>query len=91
MTQFAWKNGMAWDVTCVDTLAKSHIRKTISVAGADEGLKAEKYVGSTSFAQLVSRHCFGRFGTDRQANQGTQISIEIQRGNAASVPFLRQL
>ena len=51
MTQFAWKNGkcMAWDVTCVDTLAKSHIRKTTSVAGAAaehaERLKAEKYVG----------------------------------------------
>ena len=49
MTQFAWKNGncMAWDVTCVNTLAKSHEKKTSRVAGSveeyAERLKNEKY------------------------------------------------
>ncbi|XP_055345638.1 uncharacterized protein LOC129593381 isoform X2 [Paramacrobiotus metropolitanus] len=112
-TTFAWKRGMclAWDVTCVDTVALSHIKSNSTAAGSAaaqaEDRKTRQYaylVGRYIFAALAFE-TFGPWGKSASAlvkeigkrlQQHTgeprsheflrqRLSIEIQRGNAASV------
>lgn len=72
MTIFPWKRGksIVWDATCVDTLAKTYLNQTATIAGAAanraERKNRETYERSKSF--LIQR-----------------VGIEVQRGNAASV------
>ena len=99
MTQFAWKNGkcMAWDVTCVDTLAKSHEKKTSKLAGSvaeyAEQLKNEKY------AHLANQFDFYPIGFEMFGSWGPsamdildQIGKRIKEhtGDVRATDFLRQ-
>ena len=64
MVNFTWKNGMclAWDVTCVDTVAITYIVHTTAVPGwaADE---AERDKGK-KYANLEGRFYFrGKWST----------------------------
>ena len=113
LTSFPWKYGkhMAWDVTCVDTLAQTYLPRTTVEAGSAaseaERKKTEKYrflepntlfspaafetfgpwgPGAKDLINEIGRRAFLRSGEPRTMNFLRQrISIEIQRGNAASV------
>ena len=99
MTQSAWKNGkcMAWDVTCVDTLAKSHEKKTSKVAGFAaeyaERLRNKKY------ANLAHKFDFHPIGFEKFGSWGPsamdildQIGQRIKEhtGDSRAMDFLRQ-
>ena len=114
MTLVPWKQGKAlvWDVTCVDTMAPSHIMGSISEAGKAaedaEKKKVKKYRNLVEGKFLFSPVAFETFGPWGPATRELiseighkvmartgekrvleflrqRISIEIQRGNAASV------
>ncbi|XP_055330419.1 uncharacterized protein LOC129582829 [Paramacrobiotus metropolitanus] len=57
-TTFAWKRGLclAWDVTCVDTVALSHVKATSTTAGA-AAMQAELRK-SGLYSYLVGRYLF---------------------------------
>ncbi|XP_055329947.1 uncharacterized protein LOC129582458 [Paramacrobiotus metropolitanus] len=112
-TTFAWKRGMclAWDVTCVDTVAASHVKSTSTKAGAAAILAEEKK--SRTYLYLNGRYIFAPIAFETMGSWGPsaialikelgkrlrdhtgekrsheflrqRLSLEIQRGNAASV------
>ncbi|XP_055351591.1 uncharacterized protein LOC129597910 [Paramacrobiotus metropolitanus] len=112
-TTFAWKRGLclAWDVTCVDTVALSHVKATSTTVGAAAVQAEDKK--SRLYIYLAGRYLFvpiafetmGPWGPSaiafikelgKRLQQQTgearsheflrqRLSIEIQRGNAASV------
>ncbi|XP_055347205.1 uncharacterized protein LOC129594524 [Paramacrobiotus metropolitanus] len=112
-TTFAWQRGMclAWDVTCVDTVAASHVKSTSANAGS-AAVQAEERKTSL-YSYLVGRYIFAPIAFETMGPWGPsaiaiikelgkrlrthsgevrsheflrqRLSIEIQRGNAASV------
>ena len=99
MTQFAWENGkcMAWDVTCVDTLAKSHEKKTSKLAGSAaehaEQLKNEKCAHLTHQFDFypIGFETFGSWGPSAM-DILDQIGKRIKEhtGDSRAMDFLRQ-
>ncbi|XP_055337892.1 speckle targeted PIP5K1A-regulated poly(A) polymerase-like [Paramacrobiotus metropolitanus] len=112
-TTFAWQRGMclAWDVTCVDTVAMSHRKATSVTAGSAAAQAEDRKAGL--YLYLQGRYIFvplafetlGPWGKSasrlvkeigKRLQQHTgeprsheylrqRLSLEIQRGNAASV------
>ena len=64
MTRVPWSQGKAliWDVTVVDTLARSHVALTSKNAGAAAD-KAEE-TKRTKYASLLDRYIFAPIGLD---------------------------
>ncbi|XP_055351541.1 uncharacterized protein LOC129597868 [Paramacrobiotus metropolitanus] len=99
ITTFPWARGLclAWDVTCVDTVARSHLDLTSVKAGAAadhaEAEKMKKYSflsGRYEFA-AVGFETFGSFGTSaKKLLKEVGRRIELQTGEIRSHEFLRQ-
>ena len=99
VTQFSWKNGkcMAWDSTCVDTLAKSYIRKTcVKAGGAAEDAESDKV---KKYAHLDNQYDFYAIGFETLGSWGpsaldilSQIGnrIKAHTGDMRTMEFLRQ-
>ena len=112
-THVPWANGqtLAWDATCVDTLAYSYVGGTCETAGfaakKTEERKVEKYQGLSGARcfQPIAVETFGAPGSSTETfldqlggliakktgeprsrqYLSQRLSIDIQRGNAASV------
>ena len=79
VTQFAWANGrsLAWDVTCVDTLAKSHLPRTTAGAGfAAEDAEREK---NKKYAHLADQYIFYPIGFETIGSWGPSARDIIQQ------------
>ncbi|XP_055340939.1 uncharacterized protein LOC129590009 [Paramacrobiotus metropolitanus] len=93
-TTFAWKRGMclAWDVTCVDTMALSHRPSTSVTAGryifSPIAFETMGPWGPSAIAivkELGKR--LQQHTGERRSHEflRQRLSLEIQRGNAASI------
>lgn len=99
MTLIPWQSGKAlvWDFTCVDTIAKSHIRSTSSEAGAAalaaEKLKSSKYqnISNQYILVPVAVETFGSWGP-RGLKFIQQIGSKIEKitGDKRATSFLFQ-
>ena len=94
MTRIPWSQGKAliWDVTVVDTLARSNIelssRKAGSAAEKAEDLKKAKYVS------LSDRYIFKPIGLETLGSWGTEatstVKVACQTGESRSTYYLKQ-
>ena len=99
ITLVPWSRGklMVWDVTCVDTLAQSHLHLTVENAGgaADdaERRKKEKYLflGANYEFVPLGFETFGSWGAEAK-DLVRQIGKKIaeRSGERRSTDFLRQ-
>ncbi|XP_055328595.1 uncharacterized protein LOC129581495 [Paramacrobiotus metropolitanus] len=98
-TTFAWQRGMclAWDVTCVDTVAASHIKSTSAIAGS-AALQAEEKK-SRFYSYLNGRYIFTPIAFETMGPWGPAAIAIIKElgkrlrshsGEARSHVFLRQ-
>ena len=94
-----WSRGqsLAWDFTCPDTLAASHLNRAVTgprqVANHAEQLKIEKYAAlsteyhfASSFLQELGRRIQAVTKDSRTMTFLWQrLSVAVQKGNAACV------
>ena len=87
---------MAWDVTCADTMAQTHINKTVKFAGAAdyaEDEKVKKYAGLADRFDFypIGFETFGSWGPSAIDILG-QIGERIKEhtGDLRTMDFLRQ-
>ena len=101
VTLVPWKRGrcLAWDATCPNTFAQSHIQASSTQAGSAaataEAKKVRKYasiIGGVDFVPFAveTSGVWGEIGRRNTAVRSTsflrqRISVAVQRGNTACV------
>ena len=98
-TLIPWKQGkcLVWDVTCVNTIARSHVSNAASQAGlpgiAAETKKKKKYscLGNDKIFVPIALETLGSWGPEAN-NFITKVGrrLHLATGDPRSVSFLRQ-
>ena len=99
MTLFPWKQGkpLVWDVTCVSTLAASHLQRSVVEAGAAASQAEENKVDK--YSDLSTTHIFIPLGFETMGQWGPSTVnfvkelgklLEESSGETRSTVFLRQ-
>ena len=88
---------LVWDVTCVNTLAASHVKSAASQAGApSEAAESKKH---KKYANLSQQYIFTPVALETVGSWGQEAStivseigrhLEVARGEPRAASFLRQ-